>query len=451
MFKKDKVSQTNTPNASQDYFEFIPSAIAILEKPPARHYRVVSWIIMTFVVILVLWLCFSKIDIVVSARGKIVPAGKVKVIQSAGEGTIKEIFVRDGMKVQEGDLLVELNNTSSEADRQRLESNLKKSWLTVRRLKIELGLIDQKLIENNEASTAVTTQNSMLEANLELYHQASLQAQHELDQASSAFNSTEKEFEKQQAKVIYLSANYEDSKRQAASGLIPGRDVDKASYDLTESQKELERLLEQKKEMGARLLSSEVGLKNTETDRSSKLYEQLNEAEFEYESIEKELIKARELVSSQILKAPVSGVVQQLSVSTIGGYVSRAQELLVLVPEDIGLEIDAKILNKDIGFVDQNQTARIKVDAFEFTRYGYLPGDLQWVGSDAIVDEDLGEVYPARIALNDTKLPNKVNGKIAQVVPGMTASVDVVIGQRNLIEYFIAPILRYKDESLRER
>jgi hemolysin D len=134
---------------------------------------------------------------------------------------------------------------------------------------------------------------------------------------------------------------------------------------------------------------------------------------------------------------------------TVGGIVTPAQELMVIVPQSAQLEIEAYVENRDIGFVYEGQAAAIKLDAFPFTKYGTLEGEIIDLSDDAISDEDKGLVYKARVSLKQSAM--QVDGKQVKLGPGMAVSVEIKTGKRRLIEFFLAPLLKYKDESIRER
>jgi hemolysin D len=166
-------------------------------------------------------------------------------------------------------------------------------------------------------------------------------------------------------------------------------------------------------------------------------------------ALEQERIKASKRDERQRLLAPLDGVVQQLAVHTVGGVVQPAQELLRIVPHDSVLEIEAWLLNKDVGFVQETLPAEVKVDAFPFTQYGTLPAVVKTLSQDAVQDDQLGLVYAMNVVLERATL--EVEGKTIRLTPGMMVSVEVKTGQRRLIEYFLAPLLRYRQESVRER
>lgn len=184
------------------------------------------------------------------------------------------------------------------------------------------------------------------------------------------------------------------------------------------------------------------------TFRASVLSERAR-AERRIAVMEQELIKTEERISRRTLRAPVDGTVQQLAVHTVGGVVTPAQPLMVVVPEDDVLEIEAAVRNKDIGFVAAGQPADVKLETFTFTRYGSIPGRVVAVSADAVADERQGLVYTARVALLRASL--EVDGRMVSLAPGMAATVEVKTGRRRIIDFLLDPILRRGRESLRER
>ena len=187
-----------------------------------------------------------------------------------------------------------------------------------------------------------------------------------------------------------------------------------------------------------------------ESEYSRDLLRQLTEAENNTENLLHQLAKAENRRMHFDLKAPADGIVQQLAIHTIGGVVTAAQPLMIIVPTDGGLEIEAKVLNKDIGFIASEQEVSVKVAAYPFTQYGDLMGKIEWVASDAVIDQELGPNYPIRVSVGGYRLPHIVNGRQGVISPGMTVTADVKVGKRRVIEYFLGPIMRYKDQSLRE-
>jgi hemolysin D len=198
------------------------------------------------------------------------------------------------------------------------------------------------------------------------------------------------------------------------------------------------------------------------------LSDELAKAEQKANGLTQDLIKAEQKTRLQLLTAPVDGVVQQLAIHTVGGVVTPAQSLLVIVPSDSRLEIDATVSNRDVGFVHAGQEAEIKIDTFNFTRYGLLHGQVLSVSQDAIIHErqndrprELGTQndssepkgqelnYSAHISLDRTKM--RIDDRMVNLSPGMAVTVEIKTGSRMILSYLLSPLLRYRQETLRER
>jgi hemolysin D len=162
------------------------------------------------------------------------------------------------------------------------------------------------------------------------------------------------------------------------------------------------------------------------------------------------LAKAETRTGQQTLMAPIDGVVQQLAVHTVGGVVTPAQQLMVIAPREGDLEVEAWIENKDIGFVNSEQDAEVKIEAFPFTRYGVIDGRVLTLSKDAVPIEKVGLVYTARVHLDKSTIRVE-NDKEVYLSPGMNVTVEIKTGQRRLIEYFLSPLLQAGRESIRER
>jgi hemolysin D len=200
------------------------------------------------------------------------------------------------------------------------------------------------------------------------------------------------------------------------------------------------------------------------------LSDELAKTEQKANGLAQDLIKAEQRTRLQLLTAPVDGVVQQLAIHTVGGVVTPAQSLLVVVPNDSRLEIEALVPNSDIGFVHPGQDAEIKVDTFNFTRYGLLHGQVLTVSQDAVIrdrqqdrpndrrlsiqsesSEPKGQElnYGARISLNRTKM--QIDDRMVNLSPGMAVTVEIKTGSRRILNYLLSPLIRYRQETLRER
>ncbi len=201
--------------------------------------------------------------------------------------------------------------------------------------------------------------------------------------------------------------------------------------------------------LGAAISNIEQRRAALQAEFTQGLLTDLTDVESKLAGFRQEHIKAEQRVALQTLSATVSGTVHRLAVHTIGGVVMPAQELMHIVPDGEVMEIEAWVQNKDIGFVRAGQEAIIKVETFPFTKYGRLNGEVRTVSQDATPDEHLGLVYAARVRMH--KATMLVGEKLVNLTPGMAVTVEVNMGTRRLIEYLLSPLLRYRDESVRER
>ena len=240
---------------------------------------------------------------------------------------------------------------------------------------------------------------------------------------------------------------------------------------LTESQQELAVQKSKFQETEAAVAAIKETRAQAKAEYRRMLFDDLGKVEPKAAALAQDVIRTEERTRLQALKAPVDGVVQQLAVHTVGGVVTPAQPLLVLVPVDSRLEIEAMVSNRDIGFVEPGQAAEVKVTTFNFTRYGLLHGNVLSVSHDAVGKDDLqdptkdkgqpngqaakpssddqGPVYAARISLDRTAM--QIEDKQVNLAPGMAVTAEIKTGERRIIDYLLSPLRKYRQDSLRER
>lgn len=429
----------------------VSAVTPVITTPPSWLARGASLLVIGFMILVGLWSYHSAVDVVVSAHGEVVPTGMAKRVQAAESGVVRAIHVHDGQHVEQGELLLELDDTASMAEHRRLESLLARKQMVARLLRGELG----ETGPNDDGASFDTTlsdaERHRLQADRTAFEERLTELRSTAAHADAAVDVAKRQVERAELEIDHQQRRLEDKRVQAERGLVPRQEVVDAGYVLASLVKDLEVLRERIREARSRASAAREAVNVAISERRGRLLGELVDTEAELETLAKDMVGLQELMNRQRIRAPVSGTLQELSVNTVGGVVARAEQLMTLVPDDAGMELNARIPTRDIGFVRDASGVRVKFDAFEFTRYGTIAGELQWVGGDSIPDEHSGPVYPARIALSSTTLPNQVQGREARISPGMQATVDIVIGERRLYEYLLEPLLRYRDESMRER
>jgi hemolysin D len=455
--------------------EFLPAALEIVEAPPSPIGRAIGVTIITLFCLALAWAAFGKIDIVASAPGKIIATGRTKTIQPFETGVVRAIHVRDGQAVKAGDVLIELDTTMNIAERNHLESDLIAARLDIARLRAALSDAEDPTVNFHPpegASPQLVAMTRQFLVNQVAEHRAKVAA-----------------IEKQQAQKVAERATTAATitKLESTIPVVQQRvDIRGALYNREFGSKlqyleTLQLLIEQQQDLGVqknRLQESEAAIAGlTETRAQTvaefhrNLLDELNKAEAKANGLVQDVAKAEQRAKFQTLTAPVDGVVQQLAIHTIGGVVTPAQALLVLVPEENHLEIEAMISNRDIGFVHPGQPAEIKVDTFTFTRYGLLHGKVLSVSRDAISQdrpqdkanergapgadnassEPKGQElsYAARVSLDRTQM--QIDDNLVNLGMGMAVTVEIKTGERSVLSYLLSPIMRYKHDTLRER
>ena len=182
---------------------------------------------------------------------------------------------------------------------------------------------------------------------------------------------------------------------------------------------------------------------------TSQTLQDMTEVQRQIASLDEELTKATDLNNKQILYAPVEGQVQELAINTVGGVVTEAQQLMLIVPSEEQLEVEVFLENKDIGFVHEGMPAELKIHTFPFTKYGVIDGEVTTVSDDATVDEQRGLIYGMHLLMKKNTI--WVDNKEVRLMPGMAVTAEVKTGTRRIIEFFLAPLLRHGNESVRER
>ena len=437
--------------------DFLPPSLEVLEKPPHPAPRVLLWVTVAIFIVGVSWAILGKVDIITSAEGKIIPGGKVKVIQPLEKGVVRAILVNDGEFVRAGQSLVELDQTQNIADLSRTRNELTfvnhrlarrkilSEWLEQDNpLEITFGKIREQLSGRKLAIDArlLYEEWRSLVSDIE-----TLRSQ--LSERKSELNTSAIIIQQYQATIPLLQ-----SRVDAIQYLYEQKVVTRMEYLTLEEERQrqlhaLDAEISRSEQLASAITSVERQISATKAKNLSDVLVQVDDLERQRESLEQDLAKLTDIGNKMILTSPVDGTVKGLAISTVGGVVNEAEVLMEVVPLDVVLEVEAFVGNQDIGYVMEEQTAEVKIHTFPFTRYGVINAKVEAIAKDATVDEKLGLIYKTRLSLEDNTI--MVDGRLTQLMPGMAVTAEIATDKRRLIEFFLAPLLRAKQESLRER
>jgi hemolysin D len=463
------------PIRRNDYeLAFLPAALEIAETPASPVGRAVGATIIAIFCVALAWATFGKVDIVATATGKIIPSGRTKLIQPLDTGVVRAINVHEGQQVRAGESLIELDPTMTAADQGHVKADLIAARLDSARLQAALSDGGDPLANFHPPEGATAAQIEMhrqfLISQTSEQRAKLAELDRQLSQKDAERSTVEANIAKLEAILPPLQERVDTRKylfeKQLGTKLIYLTEY----QDLISQQQDL--LIQQSKlkEAAAAVAALKEARERTAVEFRRTLYDELAKAEQKGAGIAQDVIKADRRTKLQDLVAPVDGVVQQLAVHTVGGVVTPAQVLAVVVPQDSHLEIEATLANDDVGFIHAGQDAEIKVHTYNFTRYGVLHGEVLSVSPDTISRDgrDVAEpktraqgatengqqgpddlVYAARVSLDQHQL--KTEDRVVELGPGMAVTVEVKTGSRRIIGYLLSPLAKYEHDVLRER
>jgi len=451
----------------RDEREFLPAALEVLETPPSPAGRATALIIGLFFLIAVSWAFLGKVDVLATATGRLLPAGKIKVVQPLDTGLVRAIHVQDGDHVRAGQLLIELDPTSTGADRDRLTQDLIQTRLEVERLTaLKRGVRGDVALAAPDGATPTEVAEA----------RAALRAAS--DQQAAKLADLDQQIGEKRAEAAEVAA--ETAKNNASLPMLAEKDRlhrqlrEKGygtSFAALDAEQSLSDARHQQSVLTERATQSEAARTALERQRDEAVSQfqagvlsDLAKAEEKANELSQELIKAQEKSRDTELRAPIDGVVEELAVHTVGGVVTPAQRVLVVVPDSQRLTVEAQLPNRDIGFVHAGQDVAVKVETYNFTRYGMLHGKITEVSRDAFAATDRASdptapqqpdrpgaspTYTARISLEKSFMT--IDGRRQPLLPGMAVTAEIKTGRRTIINYLLSPLARRANESLHER
>ncbi|MCG8015403.1 MAG: HlyD family type I secretion periplasmic adaptor subunit [Candidatus Thiodiazotropha sp. 'RUGA'] len=437
---------------------FLPSALEIQETPPNPLTRWLVKSIIVFLLIGIVWAIFGEVNIVASAEGKILPGSRVKVIQPLQKGVVNNILVREGEYVKQGQPLIELDSTLTGADEGRLKEDLLNAEM---KLAVNTALL--KRLKKGGDSTVEVLKIDQSDRNIarhlyfnNLLHEQWLQIRANELAMINAKQATEAEHKTTRIEIDKLKKTLPITEKRVSivKDLYKKQYATETEYLQLEQERiqQAHQLAAEKqrlKQLEATKNQAQQNIESVKAETRVKILAEITEYQREVLALQQELKKANDLNERQILYAPVSGQVQELEITTQGGVVIEAQPLMKIIPDEESLVVEVLVENKDIGFIDKQMSAEIKIHTFPFTKYGLIAAEVKNISDDAIIDEKRGLLYRLLLKMNENTID--VDGKEVRLMPGMQVTAEMKTGKRRLIEYFLAPLFKHGNESLRER
>ena len=453
--------------------EFLPPLLEIQETPPSPIQRKLLWTLIGLIFVSIVWASVGEISIVSTAPGKFIPDGRVKQVQPLESSVVKAIHIKEGQHVEQGQLLLELDTTLTNADVKANTDKYTLNQLDQSRLRAELNNTQPTYSVSNGSKEQIALAEQTRRAREQAYAAKLAQAQAEVAERASAIEAAQATLRKYQ-QTTQLAEEREASARPLLDiGAISRIDYLQLKQELVTNQNDLAAQEKALQQAEAAKHGAEQKLAQVQRDRITDIYSDLTQRVSTAPQLKSDLDKSQQLNDLKTIRAPVSGYVQKVEVTTLGQVVTPAQNLVTIVPDGTPLIVEATLSNQDIGYAKVGQPVEVKVDTFPFQKYGALKGTLIWISPDAedrnaasndsdtrsgsatsnansnSLPNNAGYVYKVHIKPEQTTFI--VDGKDTPIQAGMTVQADIVTDHRRVIEFFLSPVTKYLDEGLKVR
>jgi hemolysin D len=424
--------------------DFLPAAVEILERPPSPIGRAILWLIIAAALVGLLWSFASHIETVAVTTGRVVPQGRLQSIEASALSVVKAVHVREGQHVVAGALLLEFDGNEATADLNAARTQYQASSLANSRAGALLYYG-----HGGSGKSLTGAERSLYDARVAQYEQSRSALRQRLAGAEADVVAKAAEVARMEQVVPISKQKYDSLKGLEEKGYGAHLRTLEAQQDLINQTQSLEMAHAVYDQAVAQV--SEIRFSITQLEAQFRVQAASENADSgaEAQVRHEALIKAQDEQDRQSLRAPTAGTVHEIFVNTLGQVVEPAKPLITIVPDGETLIIEALVLNKDVGFVHEGQNVVIKLEAYPFTRYGYLQGKVETILPDSIANDHLGLVYPVRIHINKTQPRMRIkNWKLS---PGMTATAEIVTGKRRVVDFLLSPIAKSVREAGRER
>ena len=438
-------------NLSPRDYEFMHSlsAAVLMSTPKALRTVLFFWVVAIF--IFFIWAYFAQIDEIARGNGEIIPSGENQMIQNLEGGIVEDILVKEGQSVKKGQILIKINNEKSKSS---FSSNsIKADSLEAKIIRLRAEAAGKKFIVDPEIKKRIPT---YIENEKSLYMTNLQQLNSRLNSLREKLKQKKQELSEAQTNLAHLKESSRMIAREVKMTKPMVLKGVRSKIDFLKLQREaneIEGKYSTTKKSVPRLRSAIKEVKSTINETTlefqSDAKEKLNETIAQYQGLRANSTALEDQVFRTVVRSPMNGIVQNLFVHTIGGVIRPGENIMEIVPSDETLLVEVKIKPSDIAFIYYGQKAIVKFSAYDFSIYGGLDGEVVVISPDTIKDEKGNVFYTVRIKTDKNSLER--HGKKLKIIPGMTVTVDIITGQKSVLDYILKPILKTKQYTFTER
>jgi HlyD family secretion protein len=428
---------------------------AVRELPPL-YTRLLAGSLSMLIFGTIAWAHFSRVDEVAVANGELIPSEQVRPVRALEGGIIREITVHEGDVVQQGDVLIEQDAGLSQTNIDRLEESAQLIRQDIARLEAERA---------GQATAGTALQDQLLTARLQDFATRRAAAQAEAGRQQAAIAEARAQLARLQrnltnARTVVVNAQEREQSLRALAdpntGAVPRFDYLEAKDRLIEAQNQVDSLQQAIVAQQESIRQAEQAYQAAQqtaaglgSQRQSEILTQLNQRREELTNIEGQIAQASKQQERETIRAPIDGRIYNVAVTVGEGTIEPGEELLSILPKGENLLLEVKVLNRDIGFIQEGMRAKVKIATFPFQEFGTIEGEVVQVSPNATIDQQLGLVFATRVRLSRATV--QVRGQEVQLVPGMAATAELVTRQKSVLTFLIEPITRRFEEAFSVR
>lgn len=402
----------------------------------------------------VIWTALAELDETVRGAGKVIPSSEIKRIQNFEGGIVSEILVKAGQEVKKGDTLIRLQEVQFSSRLREHQSMHLDLLATIARLEAHLeGRKDIRLPPELLAQRPELAENQMqLMLSRQLVDRSALDVLiQEREQISQELKEARSRLEYQGRNLTLLKKELAMIEPMVARGAASEMEELKLRRQVNEVNGNIQETRIQIPKIQSSLQAAENRIEEETSRQRNELLKELNEARTQLESMKEKLPALADQVDRTVVRSPVDGIVKQVFVNTIGETISSGKDMVEIVPLEDSLLVEAQVLPKDIAFIHPGQNASVRLTAYDSSIYGSLDGVVEHISADAITDEQQKySYYLVKIRTQETSLKDRA-GKELPIIPGMVAEISILTGKKTVLEYILKPIIKTKQNALRER
>ena len=448
----EKLSKTRKQQIAEKDIAYMSSlSQAALEKPTVKS-QLVVWVILLVAIWLIVWSSYAELDKIIRGEGKVVPSSQIQIIQNLEGGIVEELYIRSGDKVKKGETLIKLDNTQFASSFG--ESELKEAELTAKAQRLTAEAFHKPFDPALHATNDRQIQ-ALYDREYQLYQARQKQLLtndrilvEQLEQQKLELQDSYSQIKQLTRSLNLLKKEVSFMEPLVKQGIASQVDLLKLQREENDAYSKLKGVQFSIPKIKSAISEARSKRKEAQETFSNQAHEEMNQVLAEKE----QLLKSKEALQDRVdrtdIKSPVNGTIKQMFVNTIGGVVQPGSDIVEIVPDDDSLVLEAKIPPADIGFIYAGLKAKIKFTAYDFAIYGGLDGSVERISADTITDEEGNSFYIARIKTDKNHLGT--TKKPLYLLPGMTASVDIIVGKHTVLDYLLKPIIKARDTALRE-